>query len=88
MLDRRPKVDYIRKTGDSDLEKKQKPSFSKFGKDFQETLCQMILLDRPFADQIMEVLDINFWNSTTSASLFVRSLNTGRSTMFTRLTRS
>ena len=60
MLDRRPKVGYIQKTGDSDLEKKQKPSFSKFGKDFQETLCQMILLDRPFADQIMEVLDINF----------------------------
>jgi hypothetical protein len=53
-------VGYIQKTGDSDLEKKQKPSFSKFGKDFQETLCQMILLDRPFADQIMEVLDINF----------------------------
>jgi replicative DNA helicase len=37
-----------------------KPSFSKFGKDFQESLCQMILQDRPFADQIMEVLDINF----------------------------
>ena len=37
-----------------------KPSFSKFGKDFQESLCQMILQDRPFADTIMEVLDINF----------------------------
>ena len=37
-----------------------KPSFSKYGKDFQESLCQMILQDRPFADQIMEVLDINF----------------------------
>ena len=37
-----------------------KPSFSKFGKDFQESLCQMILQDRPFADQIMEVLDIGF----------------------------
>ena len=36
------------------------PSFSKYGKDFQESLCQMILQDRPFADQIMEVLDINF----------------------------
>ena len=36
------------------------PSFSKFGKDFQESLCQMILQDRPFADQIMEVLDISF----------------------------
>ena len=40
--------------------KKEAPSFSKYGKDFQETLCQMILQDRPFADQISEVLDINF----------------------------
>ena len=39
---------------------KNKPSFSKFGKDFQESLCQLILVDRPFADQIMEVLDENF----------------------------
>jgi replicative DNA helicase len=38
----------------------EKPSFSKFGKDFQEGLCQLILEDRPFADQIIEVLDINF----------------------------
>tara|TARA_R110000803_G_scaffold22203_2_gene55544 strand:+ start:25 stop:1422 length:1398 start_codon:yes stop_codon:yes gene_type:complete len=38
----------------------EKPSFSKYGKDFQESLCQMILQDRPFADQIMEVLDIGF----------------------------
>jgi replicative DNA helicase len=36
------------------------PSFSKFGKNFQEGLCQLILEDRPFADQIAEVLDINF----------------------------
>jgi replicative DNA helicase len=41
-------------------QKEEKPSFSKFGKDFQESLCQMVLQDRPFADQIMEVLDINF----------------------------
>jgi len=39
---------------------KEKPSFSKYGKDFQETLCQMILQDRPFADQILEVLDTGF----------------------------
>jgi len=38
----------------------EKPSFSKFGKNFQEGLCQLILEDRPFADQIIEVLDINF----------------------------
>jgi len=37
-----------------------KPNFNRFGKDFQESLCQLILVDRPFADQIMEVLDINF----------------------------
>tara|TARA_B100000131_G_C18116871_1_gene611569 strand:+ start:1934 stop:3313 length:1380 start_codon:yes stop_codon:yes gene_type:complete len=36
-------------------------SFSKYGKQFQETLCQLILEDRPFADQIEEVLDINFF---------------------------
>jgi len=34
--------------------------FSKFGKSFQEDLCQLILTDRPFADQMFEVLDINF----------------------------
>ena len=39
---------------------KEAQGFSKFGKDFQESLCQMILQDRPFADQIMEVLDISF----------------------------
>ena len=35
-------------------------SFSKYGKTFQEKLCMVILDDRPFADQIAEVLDINF----------------------------
>ena len=34
--------------------------FSKFGKSFQEDLCQLILTDRPFADQIFEVLNVNF----------------------------
>ena len=29
----------------------KKDSFSKFGKRFQESLAQMILDDRPFADQ-------------------------------------
>tara|TARA_Y100000034_G_scaffold136332_1_gene212256 strand:+ start:7887 stop:9263 length:1377 start_codon:yes stop_codon:yes gene_type:complete len=36
------------------------PSFSKFGKTFQEDLCHLILADRPFADQISEVLDPTF----------------------------
>jgi len=34
--------------------------FSRYGKAFQEQLCMLILDDRPFADQIEEVLDINF----------------------------
>lgn len=35
-------------------------SFSKFGKGFQENLCHIILDDRPFADQMFEVLEDNF----------------------------
>tara|TARA_Y100001937_G_C7128008_1_gene335794 strand:+ start:1452 stop:2810 length:1359 start_codon:yes stop_codon:yes gene_type:complete len=35
--------------------------FSRYGKQFQETLVHLILEDRPFADQIEEVLDINFF---------------------------
>ena len=37
-----------------------KPSFSDYGKSFQEDLVHLILNDRPFADQILEVLDVNF----------------------------
>ena len=40
--------------------KQEKEDFSKFGKSFQEDLCRLILTDRPFADQIFEVLNINF----------------------------
>jgi len=36
-------------------------TFSKFGKRFQENICQLMLEDRPFFDQITEVLDINFF---------------------------
>lgn len=35
-------------------------SFSKFGKTFQEDLCHLVLNDRSFADQMFEVLDLNF----------------------------
>ena len=42
----------------------EKRDFSKFGKSFQESLCHLILDDRPFADQIFEVLDINFLELT------------------------
>ena len=38
-----------------------KVDFSRFGKSFQESLCQLVLQDRPFADQISEVLDYNFF---------------------------
>lgn len=37
-----------------------KTDFAKFGKSFQEDLCHLILIDRPFADQMFEVLDLNF----------------------------
>ena len=40
---------------------KEDTSFSKYGKQFQESLAQLILEDRPFADQIEEVLDISFF---------------------------
>tara|TARA_Y100001973_G_scaffold35154_1_gene53009 strand:- start:39578 stop:40936 length:1359 start_codon:yes stop_codon:yes gene_type:complete len=38
----------------------QTETLSRFGKTFQEKLCQLILEDRPFCDQISEVLNINF----------------------------
>ena len=40
--------------------KNENANFSKYGKSFQEKLCMVILDDRAFADQIEEVLDINF----------------------------
>ena len=40
--------------------KNESANFSKYGKSFQEKLCMVILDDRSFADQIEEVLDINF----------------------------
>ena len=38
----------------------EKEDFSQFGKSFQENLCQLILYDRAFADQMKEILNINF----------------------------
>tara|TARA_R110000824_G_scaffold88189_3_gene216897 strand:+ start:3875 stop:5230 length:1356 start_codon:yes stop_codon:yes gene_type:complete len=38
----------------------QKETFSRFGKNFQESLCQLMLEDRPFCDQISEVLNTKF----------------------------
>ena len=37
-----------------------KANFGKYGKTFQEGLVQLIFEDRPFADQITEVLDVSF----------------------------
>ncbi len=38
----------------------EQASLSKYGKDFQEKLCQLILQDRSFCDQIVEVFDVEF----------------------------
>ena len=38
-------------------------SFSHFGKSFQEKLCKVIFEDRPFSDQIGEVIEINYFES-------------------------
>ena len=35
-------------------------TFAKFGKSFQDDLIHLIVSDRPFADQLFEVLDISF----------------------------
>ena len=40
--------------------KAEKVNFGKYGKTFQEGLVQLIFEDRPFADQITEVLDVAF----------------------------
>lgn len=38
----------------------ERTDFSHFGKSFQEALCLLVLEDRPFADQLLEVFDITF----------------------------
>lgn len=38
----------------------ERTNFSHFGKSFQEALCLLLLEDRPFADQILEVFDITY----------------------------
>jgi len=40
--------------------KDTKASFSKYGRKFQESLCQLMLQDRSFCDQLVEVFDIEF----------------------------
>ena len=38
----------------------ERSDFSRFGKTFQENLVQLILMDRPFCDQIREVFAVEF----------------------------
>ena len=45
----------------SAINNKENMDFSKFGKAFQERLTQLIFQDRQFADQLREVLDLNFF---------------------------
>ena len=40
---------------------KEREDFSKYGRTFQESLAKLILEDRPFSDQIEEVLDTSFF---------------------------
>jgi len=39
---------------------KQTETFQRFGKAFQEKFCHIMLSDRPFCDQVAEVLDVEF----------------------------
>ena len=39
----------------------RKETFNRYGKDFQEKLCRLMIEDRPFCDQMEEVLDIEFF---------------------------
>ena len=43
---------------------KEKDSFVAYGKTFQENVAQLMLEDRPFCDQIEEVIDLDFFDST------------------------
>jgi replicative DNA helicase len=44
-----------------------------FGKSFQESLCKLLLYDRPFCDQMQEVLDVGFFE-LKYLQLFTRKL--------------
>ena len=49
----------------------EKVDFSKFGNSFQENLAKLILFDRTYADQVGEVLDINYFE-TKALQTFVK----------------
>lgn len=48
-------------TIDNDQVKSSGVSFGQFGKSFQEKLCQAFLVDHKFAEQMMEVIDISYF---------------------------
>lgn len=48
-------------TVENELSKTSNPSFGQFGKSFQEKLCQALLMDQKFAEQMMEVVDISYF---------------------------
>ena len=52
---------YIRSYTEDNMNTMENETFVRFGNNFQEKLCQLMFEDRPFFDQIMEVLDINFF---------------------------
>jgi len=55
----------------------EKADFGRFGKTFQEGLVQLIFEDRPFADQIMEVLDNSFLE-LEYLRVFIKKISTYR----------
>src|SRR3990167_647513 len=42
---------------------KNKPTFSKYGNGFQEELLKLLVLEKPFCDQMMEVLDVSYFET-------------------------
>ena len=43
---------------------KDKDTFVGYGKKFQESVARLMMEDRPFCDQIEEVLELEFFDST------------------------
>ena len=54
---------------------KEKDNFGFYGKDFQEKVAQLMLEDRPFCDQIEEVLELEFFSSAYIRALVETVLN-------------
>ena len=57
--------------------RKMPDDFAKFGKHFQEAMVQIMLEDRPYCDQITEVLDTNFFE-LAYLQVFVKKILTYR----------